>query len=162
MIFKTVKMFRNIIIKSNCLKITKAFKCTISPKDTELPKVSGFAQAFEKFSEPTPNPTPVSTSQKSFATLLRNSKFMDLGDPEGKIVVGKIFHIVDNDLYIDFGWKFHCVCPRPTQNSDRYIRGASVRLRIKELELSTKFLGSDKDLTILEADAILLGLVDKK
>ncbi|KAJ8667455.1 hypothetical protein QAD02_009118 [Eretmocerus hayati] len=96
---------------------------------------------------------------RSFATLLRHSKLMHLGDPENKIVVGKIFEVINNDLYIDFGWKFHCVCPRPVKYDSDYVRGAKVRLKIKSLELSTRFLGATKDVTLLEADCILLGLI---
>ncbi|KAG7199540.1 hypothetical protein KM043_014151 [Ampulex compressa] len=123
-------------------------------------KLTGFAKSYEKFS--IINELLKSTTAEkppTFPSLLRNSALMDLGDPEGKYVHGNIVDIVGDDLYIDFGWKFNCVCPRPKVDPTLYVRGAKVLLLVKSLELSSKFLGAKKDLTILEADCILVSLL---
>ncbi|XP_065212766.1 small ribosomal subunit protein bS1m [Planococcus citri] len=137
------KPIRNLSTSHNCLAGVK------KRKDSST-------LTSDKFSVP---PRDVSDEGEQFRYMLRNSSFINMGDPENKIVKGKIFHSVKDDLYIDFGWKFYCVCPRPSKNGHLYARGSTVLLKIKSLEMSTKFLGTEKDLTLLEADASIVRLI---
>ncbi|PIO68503.1 hypothetical protein TELCIR_09715 [Teladorsagia circumcincta] len=100
----------------------------------------------------------------TFSRMLRQSKFVQLGDFNGRLVTGKIVHRVQDDLYIDFGLKFNAVCKAPAVNSESvqiiaYREGAAVLLRLHDPELSEQFLGSAHDLTLLEADATLMRLL---
>merc|ERR1712107_632057 len=79
------------------------------------------------------------TPSPTFASLVRNCKFTMMGDPVGKEVVGRIYHVVEEDLYIDFGHKFGCVCRVPREGRRNFIRGTEVRLRVNSLELSKRF-----------------------
>jgi len=96
--------------------------------------------------------------QESFATMLRKSQLVSLGDYDGRVLVAKIIEVMDDDLYIDFGGKFHCVCPRPRYKPEHYVRGTNVLITLKCLEMSSSFLGSDIHVTLLEADATLMSL----
>ena len=95
---------------------------------------------------------------QTFASLVRTCKFTAMGNPVGQEVVGRIYHVVDEHLYIDFGHKFGCVCRLPREGRGGFLRGAEVRLRVNSLEMSKRFLGYDVDLSLLEADCTLLGL----
>ena len=74
------------------------------------------------------------TTPPTFASLVRNCKFTMMGDPVGKEVVGRIYHVVEEDLYIDFGYKFGCVCRVPREGS----RGFT-RLRLSEFVQISEF-----------------------
>ena len=76
----------------------------------------------------------VVSKERTFKDLLEASKFVDMGNPVGKIVDGKIIANVGDKLYIDFGGKFHGVVEKPTEKADRYIKGARVNVLIKDLE----------------------------
>ena len=66
------------------------------------------------------------------------------------LLLYRIYHVVDDDLYIDFGHKFPCVCQRPRdQRRHQFLLGSEVLVKIKSLELSQRFLGYDKVRIIL-------------
>ncbi|XP_062569042.1 small ribosomal subunit protein bS1m-like [Saccostrea cucullata] len=128
--------------------------------------------------EATPAPN-LADKNVTFEALFRRSKFCQLGDISNSIVMGKVIDVVCDDLYIDFGGKFHCVCPRPLTTEivkneetgkeeiiqrfdDSYTYGTRVKLLLKEFEMADKFLGSARYTSLLEADAVLLGHVTQK
>jgi small subunit ribosomal protein S28 len=100
--------------------------------------------------------------QESFRQLLRNSRFVKSIDPVGKMADGEVLAISGEKMYIDFGSKFHAVVDMPTLERERYVEGAKVIIIVKNLEMTDHFLGAKKHISLLEAEAELVGLADYK
>ena len=78
-------------------------------KSGEDEKIANFGEAFKRL-EKYREEKPVPVKEESFATMLRNSKYVKLGDPEKKILIGKVYLVLQDDVYVDFGGKFPAVC----------------------------------------------------
>lgn len=107
-----------------------------------------------------PLPPQVQTSSKgeTFETLFENSQFVRIMNPVGKRVKGEIIAVVGDNLYVDFGCKFHAVVKIPEDGEkELYRKGGMVVVVVKSLELTDHFLGASKHISLLEAEAELIG-----
>lgn len=88
---------------AKALDVMKAFEEKIS----ESQSWDSESSDTDTEAEETPNEA---REKQSFATLLKNSTFIQMGDPRSKKLWGTVMLREGNDLYIDFGSKFYCVC----------------------------------------------------
>ena len=96
----------------------------------------------------------------TFAKMLRHSKFVQLGGLKGRLLSGRIVDVVDDDLYVDYGGKFHAIVQRPqNKQRDQYVVGTVVSLRLQSWEMAARFLGASRHISLLESDAQLVGLL---
>ncbi|KRY46765.1 28S ribosomal protein S28, mitochondrial [Trichinella britovi] len=157
MIFRNIFSYKSIV-QANICKLF-SFSVSITNSRQLCSEKEKFSLNLDRFLKERLKELEVeSPSESAFPTIFRQSKFVSLGQAEDKLVVGRITQVVNDDLYIDFGGKFECVCKAPKQDSKNYRTGTEVLIRLHDLELSSRFLGTDKDLTLLEADATLIGL----
>ena len=68
---------------------------------------------------------------------------------------GEIVAVVGQNMYVDFGYKFHAVVPLPQSRVAEYCKGKRVIVTINDLEMTDHFLGDSKHISLLEADATL-------
>lgn len=95
---------------------------------------------------------------ETFAEIFKRSKFASILDPVNQKVEGVVLAVVNDNLYVDFGCKFHAVVPLPKVNAASYRKGTKVVVRVLDLEMTNHFIGDGKDLSLLEAEAELVGL----
>merc|ERR1712168_1086606 len=103
-------------------------------------------------------PAAGSGDKTEFQTLLETSPLMQALHYNGQNFVGKIWEVVNDDIYVDYGGKFMLVGKRPEKNPDAYNRGALVRVKVLQYEVSGHFLGEKHGVSMCESDGILFGL----
>jgi small subunit ribosomal protein S28 len=107
-------------------------------------------------------PDSPTTEPQTFAKMFRQSKFVQLGGLKGRLLSGRIVDVVDDDLYVDFGGKFPAVVQRPQKKQrDQYTIGTVVSIRLRTWEMAARFLGAARHISLLEADAQLVGLLKR-
>ena len=87
----------------------------------------------------------------TFGEMFRNSKFVQTVSPVGKKVRGEIIAVVDNNVYVDFGCKFHAVVAVPQAKPE--FKGRKLEVLVHDLEITDHFLGDSRDTSLLEAEA---------
>lgn len=92
---------------------------------------------------------------ETFSEIFKRSKFATVLDPINQKVEGKILAVVDDNMYVDFGCKFHAVVPVPKAKADSYGKGTRVIVRVLDLEMTNHFIGDHRDISLLEAEAEL-------
>ena len=92
----------------------------------------------------------------TFSDLFQRSKFATMLDPANQKVEGKVLAVVNNNMYVDFGFKFHAVVPVP-KDGDGYAKGTRVVVRVVDLEMTNHFIGDHRDISLLEAEAEFIG-----
>merc|ERR1711973_178146 len=97
-------------------------------------------------------------SREYFEQLLDSSPLMQMESFKDELLIGKIKDIVNDDLYIDYGGKFFFITQRPEKQGDEYQKGTRVLMKLTQYEVTGKFHGEHRALTINESDGILLGL----
>lgn len=118
---------------SNFTKITRVLRAKVKlnvrseSTATQDPTTASFdSRVVEVKNESKTVTSPLSSSKKTsssltvtkktpitFAQMFKESQFVNLGDMENKYLIGKIVDIVGDDMYIDYGGKFNCVCKIP-------------------------------------------------
>ena len=88
---------------------------------------------------------------QSFRSLLANSRLLAFGDPVGKTFEAEVIAVVDDQLYVDFGSKFHAVIPKPASRGEQFKRGTKLEVLVKDLEVTQHFLGDSTTTSLLEA-----------